>query len=199
MTEPNFMDLIHGLEAQGPPAPPAQRFFYRCGDCLGAFAVDGKPVRGAQCDCGGSLSYMGRVKMDRLVVDRVGVPCDARCTGASGPLCDCQCGGVNHGSQRIVILEVDVGGVPRIVSGGEDQAKRFARRDEFAHLMTHAVVVRDELPGADSYYSEERTRRRKLWAAIRKAERSKAHHHRMKVLREAVEAAGGIADVREAG
>ena len=28
---------------------------------------------------------------------RADVPCDARCTGARGPRCECSCGGANHG------------------------------------------------------------------------------------------------------
>jgi hypothetical protein len=28
------------------------------------------------------------------------VPCDARCTGATGNCCECSCGGKNHGSQH---------------------------------------------------------------------------------------------------
>lgn len=40
--------------------------------------------------------------------------CDARCTNAPGPSCDCRCGGVNHGSGRVVAVELDAGGVPRL-------------------------------------------------------------------------------------
>jgi hypothetical protein len=30
------------------------------------------------------------------------VPCDARCTGARGHNCECQCGGKNHGQQNAI-------------------------------------------------------------------------------------------------
>lgn len=30
------------------------------------------------------------------------VPCDARCTGARGPNCECSCGGANHGHGNAV-------------------------------------------------------------------------------------------------
>jgi hypothetical protein len=33
----------------------------------------------------------------RLVPDH---KCDVRCTGATGPKCDCSCGGANHGSDH---------------------------------------------------------------------------------------------------
>lgn len=29
---------------------------------------------------------------------------DARCTNATGPSCDCSCGGVNHGTHRVVAI-----------------------------------------------------------------------------------------------
>lgn len=28
------------------------------------------------------------------------IKCDARCTGATGPKCDCSCGGANHGADH---------------------------------------------------------------------------------------------------
>lgn len=43
---------------------------------------------------GRSLNY-------RPVVGTVSeTPCDARCTGARGTSCDCQCGGANHGQDH---------------------------------------------------------------------------------------------------
>lgn len=33
-----------------------------------------------------------------IATERLGVPCDARCTGARGHTCDCSCGGKNHGA-----------------------------------------------------------------------------------------------------
>lgn len=31
-----------------------------------------------------------------------GKPCSARCTGATGPACDCSCGGENHGGRHAI-------------------------------------------------------------------------------------------------
>lgn len=45
---------------------------------------------------------MGKVHRGRLVDVRYAPPCDGRCTNAQGPSCDCQCGGANHGSGRLV-------------------------------------------------------------------------------------------------
>jgi hypothetical protein len=43
--------------------------------------------------CGRKMEYSFLVATTRL-----GVPCDARCTGARGHSCDCSCGGKNHGA-----------------------------------------------------------------------------------------------------
>ncbi len=39
--------------------------------------------------------------------------CDARCTGATGPNCECSCGGKNHGTGRVVEIAVPVARVPQ--------------------------------------------------------------------------------------
>jgi len=36
--------------------------------------------------------YKGPIETDH--------PCDIRCTSAKGPLCNCQCGGLNHGADH---------------------------------------------------------------------------------------------------
>jgi hypothetical protein len=55
---------------------------------------------------------MGRVRPDNTYV-RVEerCACDHRCTNATGPNCDFQCGGVNHGTHRIVQVVVESGKV----------------------------------------------------------------------------------------
>lgn len=50
-----------------------------------------KVVRGA-CTCGAQVSLK---RVMGVVNDHV---CDARCMGATGPSCECSCGGKNHGS-----------------------------------------------------------------------------------------------------
>ena len=101
-----------------------ERNFYRCGDCLSVVAVDGRRQR-LSCACGGTLEHMGRVEGDRLTKTQYLCPCDGRCTGALGPNCDCQCGGANHGSGRVVEVQVDAGrAVVRPQNWG--QAQRIA-------------------------------------------------------------------------
>ena len=57
--------------------------------------------------------------MGEVIGQRIGwhvseSPCDGRCTGAKGPTCDCPCGGINHGTGRVVVRKVDAGPAPRI-------------------------------------------------------------------------------------
>lgn len=185
MSNPDpLLDLLEN------PAPLPRRF-YKCGLCLGAFAVEGERLPyNAECDCGGTLSGMGLVKRDRLTEGYIGTPCDHRCTMAAGPSCDCKCGGENHGSQALVIMTRDLGAVPRMASGSIDHEKRHARRDEYLEAKREAESLRDSVGGDNgSYWAP--SPRRKLVAAIRKSERSKAHHHRMKLLRDAMTIARG--------
>lgn len=42
-----------------------------------------------------------RVEVETVRSDRV---CDARCTGAVGPDCSCQCGGANHSRDLVSAL-----------------------------------------------------------------------------------------------
>lgn len=101
------------------------RHFYRCSDCLGVVAVSesteyrterGYVAYGTCGSCGGSMEYMGRTSRDRLVKDHLLCPCDDRCTSALGPHCSCRCGGENHGSNMVVAVTRDQGGIPHFGS-----------------------------------------------------------------------------------
>jgi len=49
------------------------------------------------CACGKQLKIEhGRALYGRYVTTTI---CSDKCTGASGPSCDCQCGGMNHGGK----------------------------------------------------------------------------------------------------
>lgn len=53
--------------------------------------------------CGGTRNkLMGRVEKQWAILVRHDVPCDARCTNASGPSCDCSCSGEHHGTGRVI-------------------------------------------------------------------------------------------------
>jgi len=57
------------------------------------------------------LTVMGRVEgvKNKLIVDGVKSVCDARCTNAVGPHCDCVCSKVNHGTHRLVTYSKENG------------------------------------------------------------------------------------------
>lgn len=59
---------------------------------------------GACPSCGLVNSSATRVR--GFVTEHV---CDARCTGAKGPNCECSCGGKNHGNDFMVGVTADLG------------------------------------------------------------------------------------------
>ena len=122
------------------------RWYVRCCDCLQVAAVDDRPPTGALCGaCGGKIEAMGKVHIDRLVVGhRSEIPCDGRCTGASGPNCDCSCGGANHGSGKLVEVEVTEG-LPRVKILAKPEAMAVA--EEWRALQQKVLA----LPGREPY------------------------------------------------
>lgn len=116
------------------------RHFYRCADCPSVVATEVKirPFQtppsyaysfGECSACGGRIEYMGEVCRDHLVRRELRVPCDARCTGATGPHCECQCGAENHGTNRLVEVVVETGKLPRFMVSSDAMAKGEAYRD----------------------------------------------------------------------
>jgi len=112
-----------------------ERHFYKCPNCLGVFAVEGPRVKiiinnyrsGPQCDCGSATIWMGRVERDRLIRKEDHCACDSRCTDATGPHCNCSCGGVNHGTHRTVQVLIDGGKVPFVHMPDVEERLRIAR------------------------------------------------------------------------
>lgn len=146
-------------------APAAERHFFRCFECCNVFALEGPPaptskgwngvrlpgamcptwIAGVRCDCGsGRLDWMGRVEADKVVraVDRC--PCDSRCTHAFGPMCSCSCGGLNHGTARVVRVVV-VNDVPTVVDEGLEA--RLAAKAAWLAVRerAHAAVDADPI------------------------------------------------------
>jgi hypothetical protein len=102
---------------------------------------------GARCDCGGQLEYLGRAKHERLVIDGMEVPCDARCVNARGPKCECGCMGANHGSGAVVHVEIDAGGVP-VASKPADLAKRRGIAELYRSKLARVQAAYVEKVGA---------------------------------------------------
>ena len=137
--------LISGVTIQGSdPLARPQRWYVRCRECLSVAAVDTQSGRpGAMvCDlCDGAIEIMGRVESispapwqaGGLVNDSLRLACDARCQGAQGPKCDCQCRGENHGQTVLVRTVEGAGGVPRVCI--LDKGKALARVAEWRALV----------------------------------------------------------------
>lgn len=127
--------------------PKVNRWYVRCVDCLHTSAVDAEslPRSALACGaCGGRIENMGRVSGCSLVHDGLRCACDGRCTGAMGPNCDCQCGGVNHGTGRVVPIEIPAGGVPIIRNPDSEALKERARewRETLAEVENRAAAMR---------------------------------------------------------
>lgn len=123
----------------------AKRYYYKCRDCLSVATHESvQPNHDLKCDCGGRMPMMGHVHRFRVVNVELHTPCDERCTNASGPSCDCACGGVNHGSGHLVELVRDVGGIPTLKAGNMERASEYrAARDAARERIAkrHAYVI----------------------------------------------------------
>jgi hypothetical protein len=108
--------------------------YYRCHDCLTAFTSYEDKVD--ECACGGPVEKMGRVHKDEVIDDKVVCACDARCTHASGPSCNCGCGGVNHGTGKLVVIMVVMGKN----RASQIDAGSLRRADEFKAAKASAMA-----------------------------------------------------------
>lgn len=171
------------------------RHYYRCRRCLGVAVAESTSLDGVRCDCGGAeWWYLGRVQRDRLVRDDARPPCDARCTGALGPTCNCRCGGKNHGSGRVVVIAVDAGSVPR-VSDRDDLGVRLERVREYEAARQ---PLQEELAELEREREERRWLDRErydrmlaLRHALIDADAAKHHATRMRTLRRAAACVSG--------
>lgn len=183
-----------------------RRWFVRCVDCLSVYALDmdvlpreyrvveGRKVHAiaADCACGGSVEEMGYVRCteaSRLSTDIQRSPCDGRCTNARGPICDCPCGGANHGTHALVTIVRDAGPRPRLSGDPDEKAMLQAQewRDTLAKVgatleTRHAPVLATKRAGR--YVSDWRAY--SAWAAdvrnVGKARKARTHAGRMAVL-----------------
>ena len=171
------------------------RHFYRCRACCHVVAVEGvlettctdsgAEVPIARCVCDGRLELLGRVgRKPGLWRDSERCACDARCTNAPGPSCDCSCGGVNHGTKRVVPVEVAAGGVPRLKV--ECAAECKARAAEYAAAAEpHRARLRAMREArAERYGSRPSGEERGLADALSKIAALRTHKARLKALAE---------------
>lgn len=176
--------------------------FYRCKGCLSTVCVDRqlndwkhdtesgnwyqpKPV----CQlCDERMLYQGQVNNGRVTNHHYGSPCDGRCTGAQGPDCDCQCGGANHGTGRVVKYTVD-NGAAVVHTVPTAKAKKVAA--EYKEALATAEAFIESQPHYQDYIRGHWISDKSAWWRIRglrtqisKAASMKTHKRRMELLKE---------------
>ena len=164
-------------------APQIKRHFYKCHECLSFCAVDSEyGFNRVLCSlCHVPMHYMGRVEQTRLKIDTVRCLCDARCTFATGPNCECSCGGVNHGKGVVVEVTIDAGKVPTA------QIKPTA---QVLYDLKQYRTLRDQLQAELNDVRQHHSgpsylRSRILYAALQSAASKTSHAGRMKALKAA--------------
>ena len=161
------------------------RWFWRCNDCLSVVAIEHQ-TNLLKCGCcRGVMGLMGRVERDILVNDEIRCACDARCTSASGPKCNCHCGGVNHGTGKVVLVTVEAGSPP-IATPRKDNAKHLTQAKEFRLARDLLSEELSDILQITSWLPHDVWARKvELQRAIYKANRSAVHVSRMKLLNSA--------------
>jgi hypothetical protein len=155
-----------------------ERHYYRCSDCLGVWAVDGPQIKEICCDCDGIWLHMGMVVEERLKEEKTKSACDARCTHASGPKCNCFCCGKNHGSGKVVLIWVDKGGIPR----AQGLLDRIKERREIADKWREALSLAEKIQSRQTdYYLKNR-----MATAIALAKKAKTTEKRFSVILNAI-------------
>lgn len=126
------------------------RHYYRCRDCLTTMVVDEFLVwDDTRCGaCSGRLLYIGAVTDDATRWYKVEElpPCDHRCVSATGPKCECQCGGENHGTGLLVQVLRD-GGRVALVPNDPDAAR--GRAEEYRAARRAVWEAAHQRFGAD--------------------------------------------------
>ena len=162
-----------------------ERHFYRCLDCLSVAACNER-LRDGKCGaCGGYLEYMGRVQRDRLVTTGTECACDDRCTSALGPICGCKCGGINHGTHRVVSVTYDHGDVPTLNVVDTQKSRLVAQewREAVEAVSAEYASLNDRKRYSSGWLSEDDfSRLCKLGNALRAARKLRQHAARMKRL-----------------
>ena len=158
----------------------SSRHFWKCPLCLTVAATEGCTHSRVNCGhCKLEMAYMGRVSQNRLVQTEERCKCDARCTFATGPNCDCSCGGVNHGSKMMVEVTVDCGPVPEAQVRPTAQALWDLK--EYVALRQTMTEQIESLRASKQFGAEYRYK-----TALFKASRMTSHSGRMRVLRAAM-------------
>jgi hypothetical protein len=192
----------------------AARHFYRCADCLTVAVTESQLARArdgyygswyGHCGaCHGKLEYMGEVTRDRLIKTSLQCPCDDRCTSARGPHCDCKCGGANHGSNLLVEVTKDAGGMPSLaidpaakLKGDHYRAlcQQFESTWKPAYQAVSLAKGRGEFLNSSEFRAYLQSSR--LRSAFGEAKQLRTHRARNRAIEKLIQAMGG--SVAEAG
>lgn len=162
------------------------RWFVRCRLCLSIAAIEAQSLPKGEMKCGacqGPIEIMGRVDGCTSHLD-TRCKCDARCTNAKGPNCDCSCGGKNHGSGMLTTISFSGANIaevkPTVNINATDKALAIAKEFREALIPVNREIrtlyERGFLPRADF---ERRCYLERLRTLARKA---KTHKTRMAIL-----------------
>jgi len=173
------------------PSTSINRHFYKCPLCLCVAAVDAAHQQAIECGhCAEPMEYMGRVYQDRLIKGQVRCACDARCTSAAGPKCDCHCGGKNHGKGTVVHVRIDAG---KAIAETKPTAKQILQAREFIEIRQQAREAYRSLDRAGHLPYEQFVRKLRIGRELTAANKSRTHAARMRHL-----AAAGFTPTRKA-
>ena len=165
------------------------RHYHKCLGCLLPFVTDARRLPdGATCSVCGSqrFHHMGEVfKVSGQLVAGDAITdckCDSKCTCATGPECDCHCGGENHGAGMAATFERLASGAVQVRMGVPAKTQERARQaaTNYQALLAQALAEEATFRGCGSgcYWKGERL--------VREAKDSRSHPARMRKLNEAL-------------
>ncbi|MFA7329804.1 MAG: hypothetical protein WC326_01905 [Candidatus Delongbacteria bacterium] len=165
------------------------RHYHKCLGCLLPFVTDAYRLPdGATCSICGSLRFhhMGEVfKVSGQLVAGDAITdckCDSKCTCATGPECDCRCGGENHGAGMAATFERLASGAVQVKLAVPEKAQARSRLAATEYQAALAQAQTEEAPfrgcGSGYYWRGERL--------VREAQASRSHGTRMRKLKEAL-------------
>lgn len=164
------------------------RWFLRCRLCLSIAAVDAQSLPKGTMTCGacdGPVEIMGRVDGCTSHLE-TGCKCDARCTNAKGPNCDCSCGGANHGKGMMTtITPVFDPSLPHVVNiTATDKALAIVKEFREALIPVNRVIrLLTVKKGKDGYLQPADFSQLCFLERVRNAARkAKTHKSRMAIL-----------------
>lgn len=150
-------DLIENLDNSIARLKDKERRSYKCRVCLAVFAVEGKnSISKASCQiCEqvGSVEFFGIVERDKAIPTDKLCKCDLRCVHASGPKCNCACGGENHmtGTSGYTLVARQDDSVYLTINDPKVKAKHRAIGLEYLELLNLATAIMLALPGYSDF------------------------------------------------